>query len=286
LSASYTTPSGIGFKIAAGRYYQYLTKVSSDQSYGYNRDFWVLSDQADHPVLSSNHLIAGTKFGQGQLSVDIEAWYKTYSGLQKLLYISEFTGSTPPTGNPPQKPIQEYINTYNTLLTGHGRSYGIDILFSYEKQHYSGWLSWSFGRAIQNFESINRGMDIPAPYDQPWSLDWTNMYTLGNWNFSSLYVFATGQPYIAFSVNNENLETGRLYKRMPNYHRFDISANYTFRIGAVSFKAGASIINLFNRKNYHDIDSRRFIFGNTSLEETSIIKSQGITPNVYLHFRF
>lgn len=287
LSAHYTSPTGITFKFATGRYYQFINKISSDQAYGYNRDFWILTDKTAHPVLSSNHLIIGTGFRLENLTMDIEGYFKSYNGLQKLLYITEYPPTPPePEPTPADQSDNPAIITTATILTGTGRSYGIDILLKYHLKNYESWLSWSLGRGLQNFPGINGGDDIPAPYDQPATLDWTNLYTLKNWSFSTLYTFSTGQPYIAYEVCNETLETGRLYNRLPDYHRMDVSANYSFRIGKASVKTGVSIINLFNKKNYYDVDRRSITIENTRFEETSITRSQGITPNLFVHFRF
>lgn len=287
LSAHYTSPAGVTFKFATGRYYQFINKISSDQSYGYNRDFWVLTGKSAHPVLSSNHFILGTGFRRDNLSMDIEGYYKTYDGLQNLLYITGDPPAPPePDVIPPDQVNNPVIITTATILTGTGRSYGIDMLLKYQLNNYESWLSWSLGRGLQNFPGINGGDDIPAPYDQPATLDWTNLYTLKNWNFSTLYTFSTGQPYIAYEISNATLETGRFYNRLPDYHRVDVSANYSFRIGKVSVKTGVSVINLLNKKNYYDIDRRSFTFNNTRFEETCITRSQGITPNLFVHFRF
>lgn len=286
LSATYTTASHTVFKLAAGRYFQYINKITSDQSYGYNRDLWVFSGRPGHPVLESGHLIAGSIFRLGPMKVDAEAWYKDFRGLQKLMYI---------TGAPEQGPgIRDYHRQAGSgsdsanamILTGNGRSYGVDVLLYYTRGRYSGWFSYSLGRAIQNFEAINGGLDIPAPYDRPWSVDWTHMFRIGKWNLSALWVYTAGQPVIVFDVNNENLEEGRLYRRLPDYRRLDASANYSFTIGKVYIRTGLSVINLLDKQNYYDLDRRNFIFDNTSIEETSIIRSRGITPNLYLHFRF
>jgi outer membrane receptor protein involved in Fe transport len=112
------------------------------------------------------------------------------------------------------------------------------------------------------------------------------MYAKGNWNFSLVYLFSTGQPYILMNRAIEEQAVQQIFRRLPHYHRVDVSANYSFRINKARFRVGLSIINLLDRQNYYDIDRRNLLFNNISYEETSIIKSQGITPNVFLQFRF
>jgi hypothetical protein len=172
------------------------------------------------------------------------------------------------------------------IATGSGRSYGLDFLLKYQESNYQGWVSYSIGRSLQNYDMINGGDDIPAPVDRLHALDLTQMYSKGNWNFSLVYLFSTGQPFIFINRALEEQAVQQIFGRLPNYHRVDVSANYSFRIKKARFRAGLSIINLLDRQNYYDIDRRNFLFNNSSYEETSIIKSQGITPNIFLQFRF
>jgi len=41
-----------------------------------------------------------------------------------------------------------------------------------------------------------------------------------------------------------------------------------------------------NFKNYYDIYTRQFDFDNTSFGQTTLIKSQDITPNFHVYFMF
>jgi hypothetical protein len=263
-----------------------MSKISSDQAYGYNRDFWVLADNTSHPVLSSDHFILGTSFVKKCLSLEIEGYYKTIRGLQKILITPENPSYIDPNENA-NEPVNNIPNPFpGILITGNSKAYGIDFLIKYESTYFTSLASYSIGKAIQNFNLINNNANIPAPFDQSHSFNWSNMLSFNNWNLSAVYTYSTGHPYISNTLIDEDHKTIYLYKRLPDYSRFDIALNYNFHIKKVCFKAGISIINLFNRQNYYDIDRRRFSIENLNIEQTSIIKSQGLTPNIYINFRF
>ena len=284
LSASYSWDNGIRLKCSAGKYYQFLSKVASGQAYGYNREIWFLADEKQHPVLSSNHFILGTTFEKGDFTLDLETYYKTYDGLQQLINLA----------SGPEKfdfrlqtPVLSFNESSQTMIaSGSGRSFGLDFMLKYQHDHYQGWLSYSLCRSLQRYDLINHGDDIPAPVDRLHALDLTQMYSAGNWNFSLVYLFSTGQPYIISNVKQNETAVLQVFRRLPNYHRVDVSANYSFHIKTARFRLGLSIINLLNWQNYYDIDRRNFLFNNISYEQTSIIRSQGITPNIFLQFRF
>ncbi len=281
LAASYKPGNNLALKMAAGRYFQYLNKSATEQTYGYNRDFWVLADGDQHPVISSNHFIAGASYETKNLFFDVEAYYKTVDGLQEYLFFqnpderkSAFAAPAPPTPG------------LSRFISGTGQAIGIDFLAKYETKLFTSWLSYSLAKSTQNFDQINGGANIPSAYDQTHQAKWTNIYAYKKWNFSSLALFSTGQPYVESTTKDENFNTTRVYNRLPDYFRIDVSANYNFNIGKVNLTPGFSVINLLNTQNYLDIYIRNFGFGNNQITETTLVKAQEITLNFYLNFRF
>ena len=267
-AASYKTDNGIIYKMAVGRYFQYLNKSTTEQSYGYNRDFWVLADDDQHPVISSNHFIAGASYETKHFFFDVEAYYKTVNGLQEYLFFQNPRDRLPTSGSAaPPLPTPGL----SQFISGTGNAYGIDFLVKYETGNFTSWLAYSLSKATQNFSEINKGENIPAKFDQTHQLKWTNIYSLKKWNFSTLTLYTTGQPYIESTSKDENFNTTRDYNRLPDYFRIDLSANYNFNIKKVNIKPGLSILNALNTSNYLDIYIRDFNFGNNEFSETTQI---------------
>ncbi len=284
VSGNYRINDFIKLKFAAGRYYQFIGKVAPTQSYGYNRDFWVISDGTKHPVLSSDHLIAGTNLSYKRFTFDAEAYYKTIGGLQLFLYIPPFQKNADPGSFTPPGQLRKLLPS--KFITGEGQAVGIDLLIKYESSNFTSWISYSRSQSIRNFKDINQGADIPAPYDKAHELKWTNLLSWKKWNFSGMWIYSTGQPYVTNQTVDRTLTARFTYDRLPDFKRLDLSANYNIHIQKVQIKLGASLINCLNQSNYNDIYSRDFNFDSTSFNETTYVRSLGMTPNFFINFQY
>jgi outer membrane receptor protein involved in Fe transport len=137
---------------------------------------------------------------------------------------------------------------------------------------------------VHQFPALLNNKEFPAPTDQRHQLSLANMLSINKWNFGTTTLFSTGRPYIDFTNDNKPIPTERIYKRLPNYFRTDLSANYNFMFFKTKFKMGATIINIFNTPNFFDINTRKFDFQNTSFSDTNIIRAQKLSFNLFLHF--
>jgi len=282
LAVTYKASEQLQLKMATGRYYQFLNKSVTEQNYGYNRDFWVLADGKDHPVVSSNHYIIGASFETKKLFFDVEAYYKTVDGLQEYLFFVNHARE--PGINPPIFPDDN--QNPSKFISGSGDAFGIDFLTKYENTNFTSWLAYSYSKATRNFSEINKGEKLPASFDQTHELKWTNIYTYNKWNFSTLTLYTTGHPYIESSEKDDDFNTTRTYKRLPDYFRVDLSLNYNFNIKKVYIKPGFSILNAFNTENYLDIYVRNFNLENKEFRETTLVKAQDLTLNFFVNFKF
>lgn len=285
LSANYRIGDWLNLKLATGRYYQFLSKVAPSQSYGYNRDFWVIADDEKHPVQSADHFIAGTTLTYKRFSLDAEFYYKTIDGIQLFLYIPPFQKNVDPGRFIPPGQAKK-VQLPSKFITGEGSSTGIDLLLKYESNRFTSWLAYSRGNAKRNFKEINHNEDIPAPFDKANEFKWTNLFTFGQWNFSGMWIYSTGQPYVASQTVDKTLTASFNYDRLPDFKRLDLAANYNLQIQKVRIKLGMSVINVLNQENYNDIYSRNFNFDSTSFNETTYVRSLGISPNFFISFQY
>lgn len=285
LSANYRIGDWANLKVATGRYYQFLSKVAPTQSYGYNRDFWVIADDDNHPVLSSDHFIAGTTLTYNRLSLDAEFYYKTSNGLQLFLYIPPFQKNVDPSKFIPPGQAKK-IQLPSKFITGAGSATGIDLLLKYESSRFTSWIAYSQSKAVRNFAEINHNEDIPAPFDKAREFKWANLLTLGKWSFSGTWIYSTGQPYVQNQTVDKTLTAVFTYNRLPDFKRLDLAANYNLQIQKVRIKLGMSVINVLNQENYNDIYSRDFNFDTTTFNETTYVRSLGISPNFFISFQY
>jgi len=292
-SANYKFSDNFSVRIATGRYYQFISQVLAQQETGYNKNFWVLADKSTHPEVTSNHIIGGFTFEKGKFLFDAEGYFKSYTGLQEYIFLSQYLKNSDfPAyfNNPPPAPAASRPSYY---ITGTGRSFGMDLMLRFKANDFTSWISYSYGRSFQKFADINYGNEIPGVNDQPYDLSWTNMLTFGKWNFGTVTLYSTGKPYIDGDPdidfprsNGENPLIIRVYKRLPDYFRSDFSVNYNFTIKKTRLKTGVTLLNIFNTQNYFDINTRKFDFSTTSFSETTLIQSQSFSINLFLHFLF
>ncbi|TKG97057.1 TonB-dependent receptor [Puteibacter caeruleilacunae] len=279
LNTNYRFNNQFSLKASCGKYYQFLNKSSSEQSYGYNREFWILANDDQQPVVSANHFILGASFKQNKFLVDIEAYIKKTKGIQEYLFQDDQTKQEGP------NPI-ERIRSLSKFITGKSTAKGIDFLIKFEDKKFTSWLAYSLSKSTLYFDQINNGQSVPSEYDKRHELKWSNILTLSKWNFSTLTLFHTGRPYIESSTKDEYFNTTRVYKNLPNYFRVDLSANYNTSIGKVKLQPGISLLNAFNTKNYLDIYTQDFHSNNEIVHEKTLIEAQKFTINFFLNFKF
>ena len=296
-AASYRFSDQFSIRFATGHFCQFINQVVAQQEQGYTKNFWVLANNSEHPVVNSNHFIIGSTYEKGNLIIDVEAYYKNFNGLQEYLYISQFlrnsdfpnyfpansTGDThgEHASANPNDPTNLQPSYY---IDGSGKSYGIDFSLRYKYNNFTSWVSYSLSKSVHQFPYLNNDKEFPAPTDQRHQISWANMLTVKNWNFGSTTLFNTGRPYIDFSTDTRPIPTFRIYKRLPNYFRTDLSANYNFLFRKARIKVGATIVNLFDTNNYFDVNSVKFDFANTTFSGTNIIRAQKLSFNLFLHF--
>jgi ferric enterobactin receptor len=306
-SIGYKITDELSVRFATGKFNQFIGQAISQQESGYNKSFLLLSDESIRPVMQSNHYIVGTTYETDNFLFDIEAYYKNTSGIQEYIQISPNDPNVGQFRTSRQYRTSGYLVVDSTtplmqdtsivtlkpsyFFTGSGKSYGLDFSLRYKYKNFTSWLSYSLSKSVNTYPELNYGQETYAPTDQTHQLSFANMLEIGKWNFGTITLFSTGRPYIYSTDSINNLPVIRYYKRMPNYFRCDISANYNFNVKGVKFKTGITIINIFNTQNVYDINinwNKPFErqFQNTTDPEINTIKAQNLSFNVFLHFLF
>ena len=173
-----------------------------------------------------------------------------------------------------QKNIFDYTNgadlqinpTVETqILRGSGKSYGVEFLLSKKKGVMTGWMSYTYSRALQQVsgdfpatEQLNDGKWFPSSVDKPHALNIvTNFQTEKQMFISFTFVYSTGRPFTApvsyYRVKNEFIPvyTDRNNDRISDYHRLDCSWSIFPAIKKRRFNSNwvFTIYNLYGRKN-------------------------------------
>ena len=140
-----------------------------------------------------------------------------------------------------------------------------------------------------DFPELNNGNPFPALHDRTHEINLVGKYSLGNWNLSATWVYATGKPYTApesqyylelLDGNSQSYihVSDKNGYRLPGYHRLDIGISRNLYTDSNKFVLGFSIFNLYNNKNIwyrqYDLD--------TQPVTVTDVKMLGITPTVFL----
>lgn len=248
-SLSYLLTDRIKLKGAWGKYYQFATRVVREDIQQGSRDFWLLANDENVPISSAFHYIGGISYETPSLLFDVEAYYKTLDGL------SEYTTRFVPSGFGPGRSL----NYEEFFFSGTGIAKGIEFLAQKKVGKITGWIGYTLGEVKYDFEAFG---DEPfyANQDQTHELKIIGNYKLNKWTFGATFIYATGRPYTAptgyYEVPLLDGTTADFFEvsaknglRLPDYHRFDISATYDFNLGLSKASMGLSIFNFYDRSN-------------------------------------
>ncbi|MCF0209847.1 MAG: TonB-dependent receptor [Bacteroidales bacterium] len=214
----------------------------------------------------SNHFIFGLEYDiLNNLTMNLEAYYKTMTNMISMNRDKIFDNDESHASYP------EY-QTKNFAVEN-GVAYGGDISFKYSDGRLYAWAIYSYGKV----ERTNETQTYAPHYDRRHNINVLVSYQMGmdrSFELSARWNYGSGFPYTATSGFGETVDFSgidgdytssngsftTLYgelnaKRLPNYHRLDISAKKRFNIFKHSIlEIDASVTNIYNRNNlfYYD----------------------------------
>lgn len=174
-----------------------------------------------------NQVAAGyfQNFAQNRYEVSLEAYYKDFNNIVDYRNGADLI-------------FNETIET--EILPGVGRSYGLEFYLRKRKGRLSGWLSYTLSKTELKVENddpllaINAGDWYPANYDKRHDISFVLSYQLTKkWDLGMNFTYQTGRaitpPEGRFSFEDYSVPVYRSRNsfRIPDYHRLDLSANYT-----------------------------------------------------------
>ncbi len=256
-------------------------------------EIWFIADRESIPLIRNEQVMAGFVFQYKGWLFDVEGYLKNLTGLTTLGYTN--AGST----------IDEF-ETGNEIIQG------VDVLLRKRFKRLRNWVSYSYSHSRSDFADLSDSRFV-SQLDQPHKLAINTSYSTSRFEFSIGWQYKSGLPYTPISSqeairveavddNDGDLEAEVFYeisygeinsRRLPDYHRMDISAWYYFAGKRKSWtgKLGVSIQNVYNRTN---ILNRNFFVDQDGVDDedeiVDIYSEQrqllGITPNVTLSISF
>ena len=250
---------------------QTVTQVTDFQTdfLGIEKRRWVLSNDADVPIIRSKQTSLGINYNYNDLLISVDGYLKRVEGI---------TASS-----------QGFQNQFQFDKTrGSYDAVGLDFLVNKKYRNVSSWLGYTIADNTFDFNAF-----VPPTF--PNNLDIAHTITVGaSYEFKSLEVssglnFRTGKPFTRPNENTQIVDQRINYSfpngsRIDNYFRVDLSVKYNFKLGdKMKAQFGASVWNILNRDNivnvYYQIDQQDQV-------EQVQQKSLGITPNINFRINF
>ncbi|MBL7846791.1 MAG: carboxypeptidase-like regulatory domain-containing protein [Cyclobacteriaceae bacterium] len=201
--------------------------------------------------------------------------------------------------------INQYLEA--DLLSGVGRSYGLEFYAQKKTGRLNGWVSYTIGRSELKVDGVNRGEWYETRFNQLHNLKAAAFYDLNQrWSVSANFIFTSGTP-TTFPTSRfvqqgvlipYNAYESRNNVHMPDYHRLDIS----FRLEGKKVKKNGkerknsdywvfSLYNVYARKNpfsiYFSQSDQRTPAGQPIPSQATQLSIIGtIIPSVSYNFKF
>ena len=151
------------------------------------------------------------------------------------------------------------------LISGKGRSYGLEFLLSKKKGVMTGWMSYTYARSLEQVtgdfpavQQLNGGAWFPSSVDKPHSLNLALNFQAEKHNILSFtFQYNTGRPYTApvsfYTVGKEFIPVylDRNNDRISDYHRLDFSWTLKPNLHPKHWESSwvFAVYNLYGRQN-------------------------------------
>lgn len=297
LSLRYKLTDESSLKLGFNRNMQYV-HLASFSSLTLPTDTWLPSTDVVKPENGSLLAIGYFRdFSKNKYETSVELYYKTMNNLIEY-----------EDGASPDQNVNNNID--NQLVFGSGTSYGAEFFLKKKQGKLNGWIGYTWSKTDRRFPDLNDGLSFPAKYDRRHDFSAVSNFELNeHWTFSGAFVFSTGNtftPPVSWYVLENRIVfeyADRNTYRMPNFHRFDLSATrYSDKTKEITVEDGTkkevkkkletswtfSIYNAYNRKNPFFI-----YYANTGSIQNGDVSIQArqvslfpILPSVTWNFKF
>ena len=279
-AAAYALSDQASVKASFNRTRQYLHLLSNTTA-SLPLDVWTPAT-ATIPAQTANQWAVGyfRNFKDNMFETSVEAYYKTMDG--QIDYKDNA-----------QLLLNDRVE--RTVLTGTGRSYGLEFLVRKQRGPLTGWVSYTLSKTERKIGGINNGDWYPVRYDRRHNVAVVGSYQLSKrLNVGANWTYVTGgavtMPVGRFVYEGTAFPfySSRNGYRLPDYHRLDLAVTLDDRLKPGRKFNGSwtlSIYNAYARKNPFSIFFRekKDKPGETEAVMTYLF---GVLPSVTYNFTF
>jgi len=245
INFKYSLTNNLAFKISYNRNAQFAQLLSNSISPFTTMEVWYPAGANLNPQ-ECDHYSAALLYYLEPIKSDIqvESYYKHFYNQ------SEYKDHASTLLNP----LLE-----GELRNGYAWAYGMEILIKKDVGDFNYAIAYSLSKVFRKIKGVNNDQYYPAQYDRPHDINvfashpiTRRLHISANWFFTSGAKFT--EPIGFYSYQNYQLP---IYKdknnrRLPNYHRLDISAKYILnktRIKNFEHSLSFSLYNVYFSKN-------------------------------------
>lgn len=262
-------------KLHYGIYHQVLHKAGLTDG-GLPTDYFFLTNRSNAPERAHSFSLAyNGNLCNDSYSVSAEVYFKQlYNVVESTSNILEM--------------LYSGFDYESGLLVGKGRNYGLNLMFRKNKGYVKGYVSYTLGWALRNFEFLAEGYVIRARHDRRHNLVVViNSQLSHRWSVGANFVLASGMPYtepkMAYVLNGRVMYEFGTHNAatLPLYHRLDISASYYI----IKKKHQELGINL-SLYNVYAHDNVQFVVPTANFDMKNVTFFATIIPSLSCFFRF
>lgn len=255
LGINYKSSENTAIKASYNRMRQYIHLISNTTS-SLPIDTWRPAGRYIDPGTADQIALGWNRnFKGGEWQLSIETYYKSMRDLV------DFKNGAQPTG---------VDNIEVALMTGRGRSYGLEMQLDKKIGQLTGWVAYTYSRSQLQVdlgatpeEWINLGNWYSAAQDKPHDIAIVAAYAWKpNISFSGSFIYQTGKPYTYPEARSEfegiiyPFALSRNNSRTPAYHRLDLSMDVAIPNKRENGRKGSwnfGVYNAYARKNAFSI---------------------------------
>ncbi|MFA7227833.1 MAG: TonB-dependent receptor [Melioribacteraceae bacterium] len=237
----------IAIKGSWGIYMQDIVTVSDENEVVSIFEPWIITPLYLNPS-SAIHYIGGLEITPApNFSMNIESYYKI---MHDLAIVND----------------QKFFETDPDLISGSGRSYGVEFETKYQLDPFKFTGSYAWMRAFKDV----RGKVYSPRYDSRSNVNLSLEAELGSgWAASAVWSYTTGLPFTQIAGYYDRLTTDQLADsqflldsynpfvllgemntgQLPDYHRLDLSLSKKIQIDRLRMYIDISVLNVYNRNN-------------------------------------
>lgn len=281
LGLRYQLDNRWALKASYARMAQYINLLTNE-GLSLPTDLWVPSTARIAPQFSDQWAAGTTRTLWDSYEFSVEAFYKRMDNVLSYKEGADFLGLE-----------QDW---QDKVLQGMGESYGVELFLQKKIGKLTGWLGYTLAWNWRQFDDINGGRRYPFKYDRRHDASIVAVYDLTEKiRLSATWVFGTGNAITlpvtqyVIPVTSEHWfyeiesPTEKNSFRMNNYHRLDVSMEFTRKRTRYERSWVIGIYNAYNRRNPYFIYRGRDLKGDPVYRQVSLFP---IIPSIAYNFKF